>query len=190
MPPVLKRERVACGIDDPDLDAVVAGAQMVGASCHVPGATRIIARTVDDMQVMAAPVLATKPDGMAARIGGLLAALFGAGSDLMRPAAVSAMMQAGHDRPDSVHRLVMDLHRRINAMQAAQATETLDGAAVCNLAAADRALVSAFMAGLNRTARLKFNPPGLATTATRADGCCTRSTTRASVVQGSVVWAY
>jgi hypothetical protein len=34
----LKRERVACGIDDPDLDTVVAGARTSGKSCHVPGA--------------------------------------------------------------------------------------------------------------------------------------------------------
>ena len=43
---------------------------------------------------------------------------------------------------DSLHRLVMDLHKRLNAMQAALAEETLDGAAVYNLAEADRPLVS------------------------------------------------
>ena len=36
--------------------------------------------------------------------------------------------------------------------------------------AADRPMVSAFMAGVNRTARLKFHHPGLATTASRAGG--------------------
>ena len=77
------------------------------------------------------------------------------------------MMQAGHDQADSLHRLVMDLHKQLNAMQAALAEETIDGAAVYGLADADRPLVAAFMAGLNRTARLKFDHPGLATTATR-----------------------
>jgi hypothetical protein len=80
------------------------------------------------------------------------------------------MMQAAHDGPDTVHRLVMDLHKRLNSMQADLAEETLDGAAVYGLAEEDRPLVSAFMAGLNRTARLKFNHPGLATTATRHGG--------------------
>jgi hypothetical protein len=37
----LKRERIACGIDDPALDTVVAGARMVGKSCRVPGAGRM-----------------------------------------------------------------------------------------------------------------------------------------------------
>ena len=72
--------------------------------------------------------------------------------------------------PDSLHRLVMELHKRLNAMQAELAEETLDGAAASNLAETDRPLVSAFMAGVNRTAKLKFNHPGLATTATRAGG--------------------
>ncbi len=166
----LKRERIACGIDDPDLDKVVAGARMIGKSCRVGGAARIIAGIKDDMGLMAAPVLATKPDGFVARLDGLLKALPLGTDDLLDPDAISAMMQAGHDSPDSLHRLVMDLHKRLNAMQAELAEERLDGAAVYNLAEADRSLVSAFMKGLNRTAKLKFNHPGLATTATRAGG--------------------
>jgi uncharacterized protein Yka (UPF0111/DUF47 family) len=64
--------------------------------------------------------------------------------------------------------LVMDLHKRLNAMQAGLAGETIDGAAAYNLGDEDRPLVAAFMAGLNRTARLKFDHPGLDTTATRS----------------------
>ena len=166
----LKRERIACGIDDPDLDTVVAESRMSGKSCRVPGAAKIFARVADDMHLMAAPVLATKPDGLAARIDRLLKALPAATDGLLDPEAVSAMMQAGHDGPDSLHRLVMDLHKQLNAMQAELAEETLDGAAASNLVETDRPLVSAFMAGVNRTAKLKFNHPGLATTATRAGG--------------------
>jgi uncharacterized protein Yka (UPF0111/DUF47 family) len=79
------------------------------------------------------------------------------------------MMRAGHDGTDSLHRLVMDLHKAINQLQAASAEEIIDGAAVYGLDTADRPLVAAFMAGINRTAKLKFDHPGLATTATRAD---------------------
>jgi uncharacterized protein Yka (UPF0111/DUF47 family) len=64
----------------------------------------------------------------------------------------------------------MELHKRLNAMQADLAEETIDGAAAYNLEEADRAWVAAFMGGLNRTAKLKFAHPGLATTATRVDG--------------------
>ena len=86
---------------------------------------------------------------------------------MLDPAAISAMTQIGHDRADSLHRLVMDLHKQLNVMQAELAEETIDGAAAYNLAEADRPLVAAFMSGLNRTAKLKFSHPGLATTATR-----------------------
>ena len=166
----LKRERIGCGIDDPDLDTVVAGARMVGKACRVAGAARILGRIADDMRSMAAPVLATNPDGLAARLDGLLGALPATADDLLDPAATSAMMQAGRDGPDSLHCLVMDLHKQLNAMQAALAEETLDGAAAYGLAETDRPMVAAFMAGVNRTAKLKFGHPGLATTATRAGG--------------------
>jgi uncharacterized protein Yka (UPF0111/DUF47 family) len=166
----LKRERIACGIDDPDLDTVVAGARIIGKSCRVTGAARIFSRIADDMHLMAAPVLATTPDGLATRLAGLLKALPAAADGLFDPDAISAMMQAGHDGPDSLHRLVMDLHKQLNGMQAQLAEETLDGASIYSLTEPDRPLVAAFMAGVNRTAKLKFNHPGLAATATRADG--------------------
>jgi len=168
--PTMKRERIACGVDDQGLDGAAAGARMVGKACSVPGAARILQRIADDMRVMAAPVLAGKPDEFAGRLESLLAALPKAENDSLDPAAVSAMMQAGQGGADSLHRLVMDLHKQLNAMQAALAEETLDGAAAYNLADADRPLVLAFMAGVNRTAKLKFNHPGLAATATRAGG--------------------
>ena len=161
----LKRERVACGIDEPDLDTAIAGARMRDKACHVPGAARLMRRIAADIRLMAAPV--TGGD-FAARLESLLAAVPTAEGDLLDPPTVAAMMQAAHGGGDSLHRLVMDLHKQLNMMQAALATETLDGAAAYNLHEDDRPLVAAFMAGLNRTAGLKFDHPGLATTATRA----------------------
>ena len=166
----LKRERTECGIDDPDLDTVVSGAVMTGKSCHVTGAAGILARIADDIRLMAAPVLAIDPGKLDARLTALLAALPATEDDLVDPDAVSKMMQADHDHADSPHRLVMELHKRLNTMQAALAEETLDGAAAYGLGEVDRPLVLAFMTGVNRTAKLKFVHPGLATTATRAGG--------------------
>jgi uncharacterized protein Yka (UPF0111/DUF47 family) len=121
-------------------------------------------RIAEDIRLMAAPVA----DGFAERMERLLGTMPAAEGDLLETSAVTAMMQAAHDGPDSLHRLVMDMHKRLNALQGALATETLDGAATYNLDPDDRLAVAAFMAGLNRTAGLKFNHPGLATTATRA----------------------
>ena len=63
----------------------------------------------------------------------------------------------------------MDLHKAINGLQAALSEETIDGAAAYHLGPGDRELLAAFMAGLNRIAKLKFGHPGLGTTATRVD---------------------
>jgi hypothetical protein len=169
----LKRERLAAGIDDARLDDAIAGAQVVDKDVRVPGAAGILDRVVEDMRLMAAPVLAaplaSDGSGFKDRLAALLAAHPAAKDDLVDPEAISAMTHAGKG-PDSLHRLVMDLHKRLNSLQAAVAQETLDGAAVYGLDAADRPLVSAFMSGVNRTSRLKFNHPGLATTATRTGG--------------------
>src|SRR5271169_4493039 len=51
----LKQERIACGVDDADLDASVADARMVETSCRVAGAARIFKRLGEDMRLMAAP---------------------------------------------------------------------------------------------------------------------------------------
>jgi uncharacterized protein Yka (UPF0111/DUF47 family) len=163
----LHRERLACGVDDADLDRAIASARMAGSSCHIAGAANIIARLAADLRIMAAPLIAAKSESVAPRLAACLAGLPAAADDLVDPDAISAMMRAGHGAPDSPHRLVMDMHKALNAMLAGMATESLDGASVFNLAAADRPLVAAFMAGINRTAQLKFDHPGLATTATR-----------------------
>jgi uncharacterized protein Yka (UPF0111/DUF47 family) len=166
--PSLKQERIACGIDEPDLDDAVAGARMIGSSCHMQGAARLLVRIADDVRLMAAPVLASNPDGFAGRLGALMRDWPVAANDLVESAIVSAITQLSRTRADSLHQLVVDLHKQLNVMQTKLADERIDGAAVYGLSAADRPLVSAFMKGLNRTAKLKFSHPGLATTATRA----------------------
>src|SRR5271165_7359516 len=170
----LRRECIGCGIDDLELDGMVAATRRQGARYQVPGAARLLARIAADMRVMAAPVLAAgRHPGqadVAARLDALLAAMPAAADDLLDAGAVAAMTRARHVGADSLHQLVMDLHKELNALQVALAQETLDGAAVYGLAETDRPRVAAFMAGLNRTAPLKGDHPGLGTTATRSGG--------------------
>jgi len=162
----LKQERLACGIDDPELDGAAAGSHMVGTLCSIPGVSRILRRVADDLRIMAAPLLASRPNELGARMDALLALLPAGADDLVDSQAITAITQTGSAHADSLHQLVMDMHKRLNAMQADLAEETVDGAAAYKLIETDRPLVSAFMKGLNRTARLKFTHPGLATTAT------------------------
>jgi hypothetical protein len=62
----------------------------------------------------------------------------------------------------------MDLHRALNHLCADHAEEVIFGAHVYGLLPQDRPAIEAFMRGLNATRQLKFDHPGLATTATRS----------------------
>jgi uncharacterized protein Yka (UPF0111/DUF47 family) len=164
----LRHERLACGIDDSGLDEVVTTARREGECYHVPACGKILQRITQDLRTMATPVLDASPGAFEKRLEALLSALPEGQDDEIAAHVVSAITRARHDKGDSVHQIVMDLHKALNTMQAEVAEERLDGAAVYGIEENDRPLITAFMAGLNRTAPLKFSHPGLDTTATRA----------------------
>ncbi|WP_245454474.1 hypothetical protein [Bradyrhizobium sp. RP6] len=87
--------------------------------------------------------------------------------EMSRISRLTGVADAGSD---SLHRLVMDLHKQLNRLAASCSEEALDGAHVFGLHSEDRPAVAAFMKGLNATRGLKFNHPGLDTMATRAGG--------------------
>ena len=62
----------------------------------------------------------------------------------------------------------MDAHRELNRLAGSLASESIAGALVYGIAAGDRPLVGAFARGVERTQRLRFDHPGLATVATRS----------------------
>jgi len=166
----LRRERLASGVQNAAFDKVAAEARLqAGGRVMLPECRRLLACIAEDARTMAAPVLAAPTGGtFGKRLETLLAALPAAEDDVLGADDIGRITRAGHGHDDSLHQLVMDLHKALNALQAGLARETLEGAAVYHLDPADRPLVLAFMAGLNRTAPLKFDHPGLATTATRA----------------------
>lgn len=85
----------------------------------------------------------------------------------LSPQVLNDLTHGNRHGSDSFHLLVMDLHKQLNAMAVAVATEDLDGAHVWQIEDGDRPLIRAFMRGLARTAALKFNHPGLDTAVTR-----------------------
>ncbi|MCU0956449.1 MAG: phosphate transport regulator [Hydrogenophaga sp.] len=81
--------------------------------------------------------------------------------------ALRSLTHGDRRSEDSLHLLVMDLHKAINAMSADVATDDIDGAHVWQIWPEDRQRVQAFMRGIHATAALKFGHPGLDTAVTR-----------------------
>ena len=177
----LRDERLASGIDEPHLDRVVAGSTREGEDLYrVPGAQSLSERTIDEVWRMLAPLEAAGASAaqeLAERTRGLADGLAVEG-DLISAedmARLTAGPQAGRD---SLHLVVMDAHRELNALEARTATESIDGARVHDLESGDREPVRAFMRGVHATERLRFDHPGLGTLATR--------TGRALVIQNDL----
>jgi uncharacterized protein Yka (UPF0111/DUF47 family) len=171
-PPLdLTAERGAARLPAGELDAAVTQSRReAGGALHVPGAARLRQRILDDLAAMSAPLALARAPGaadFAARERKLALSLPQFAGDEVPAGLISAMTSADRAAGDSLHILVMDLHKALNALQAGIADESIDGAHVWRIEAADRPLIRAFMAGLNETAPLKFDHPGLGTIATR-----------------------
>jgi uncharacterized protein Yka (UPF0111/DUF47 family) len=185
----LAAEREAAQVDEKDLDGVVPGARREGDGRYrIPEAERLGRGIAEGIGAMIAPLDAEAEaaggggaqDGAAQDGGALercrgyrrrLAELAGDGPGTavtLTGAEIDAMTHAERERGDSLHLLVMDLHKELYRLQASLARETIEGARVYGIVEADRPLIRAFMTGVNSTAPLKFEHPGLGTTATRA----------------------
>ncbi len=163
----LEQERLACGIEEPDLDSVVERSRKEGDDQYrIPAAARIHDRLVEDIRHMLAPLGAGTEHER--RLRALLEQAPAVAGDHISGACIRALTSGQREAGDSLHLLVMDLHRELNRLQQELATESINGALVYGLGGDDRPLVAAFMAGVNRTRELKFDHPGLGTTATRA----------------------
>jgi uncharacterized protein Yka (UPF0111/DUF47 family) len=165
----LRRERLQCGLEDADLDTVPERTRRsAGDLYELPGAARIhagLASAVGEM-VAAAEAVPGSREPFGERASQLLRAT---PEDAAHVSAAYVARVASGNRAagDSVHLLVMDLHRRLHEVQQQLATSSVDGASAYGLSEAAVGLVRAFMRGVNRTAPLKLDHPGLGTTATQ-----------------------
>ncbi len=174
----LRPERVACGVTDANLDSVVSHSRRVDAAEYlIPGACHLHDCLVKEIQRMIAPlrsVAVPGPNGAPStvpseeRLVAMLAQAPSLGEDRIPGAYIDRITSGEREGGDSLHLLVMDLHKELNRLQQRLATETIDGACVYSIRDEDRPLIAAFMAGVNRTRELKFDHPGLGTTATRS----------------------
>ncbi len=169
----LRAERESVGITDPDFDTVVGGATRAGQTGYaIPLAASVFKEISTAVEEMIAPLASQDPAGAKTfedRFARLRTSLASSGEEPVPGSLINAITIADRgDGTDSLHQLVMDLHKAINALQAQLANEDIDGALGYLLTDPDRGMVRAFMAGINRTAPLKFGHPGLATIATRS----------------------
>lgn len=167
-------ESQTAGIAPAAIATLIGGAHMIGQDrLAAPNLAKLMKEIQDDATTMIRAVDAGTPDeGKKAntrldtiRSAGLLDA---AGEIEM--SRIARLTGVADTAGDSLHRLVMDLHKQLNRLAASCSEEALDGAHVFGLHSEDRAAVAAFMKGLNATRGLKFNHPGLDTMATRAGG--------------------
>lgn len=170
----LRQERLACGIADADLDAVVNGSRREGTNAYIiPAARRIHEMLLADVGQMSVPLLAMDTNGerraaaYEERVRLLLGYVPALTEDRISGAYIDRLTSVQRDEGDSLHLVVMDLHKELNRLQQQLATETIGGAHVYGVRDDDRPLIAAFMAGVNQTRALKFDHPGLGTTATR-----------------------
>ena len=135
------------------------GASRIDGTLIVPELDRLLSCIADDLAIMARPVLEAstvdaEPHLRVHHWQDWLDALHG---EQLDKAQLHSLTHGKRDADDSVHLLIMDLHKEINHLAASLASEVIDGAHVWQLDDADHALVSAFMRGLNRTAPLKLD---------------------------------
>ncbi|MGO9762787.1 MAG: PEP/pyruvate-binding domain-containing protein [Solirubrobacteraceae bacterium] len=167
----LREERLASGVSDADLDRVVrSSARGEDGDYLIPGAEGLVRMAFEEVRTMLVP-LEVAGIGAAQQLDERLRQL----GDAVQPAAdaitaqdISRLTSARRGDQDSLHLVVMDAHRELNQLAGSLASESISGALAYGIGAADRPLVGAFARGVERTQRLRFAHPGLATVATRS----------------------
>lgn len=167
----LRTERTACGITEAWYDEVVARAIRHDADRYaLPQLFDLCSALRDDILAMCAPSEALqRPEAneYRQRLQDLSRTPWCGEDGTITGETITALTTGDQSRGDTLHLLIMEMHKNLIRLQAEIATETVDGALTYGLRPADHSLIAAFMKGINRTRALKFDHPGLGATATR-----------------------
>lgn len=167
----LTTESRAAGIDAGSIRALVVGAHALGGGIiAAPAVAKVTGDLFADVDTMLRAAVAADPVVGSAAKERLeeVTSQTTITSDEIDERDVARLTAVPSNGEDSLHRIVMDLHKVLNVAAAKCAEEEIEGAHVYGLAPEDRPMVTAFMRGLARTRALKFDHPGLETTATRS----------------------
>ena len=171
----LQREIAAADIRDRDeaawLREIPANTLRDGRALSIPDFVRLRQRLGTDLRAMARP-LADDVDAdpsLVARVNDWQQRIEALKADGLDDGVLDHLTHGRRDRGDSLHLLVMDLHRGLNRLAARLDGKNIAGASTWQLAedGHDDAVVEAFMRGVDRTRALKLDHPGLDTCATR-----------------------
>ncbi|MGE5192531.1 MAG: CHAD domain-containing protein, partial [Deltaproteobacteria bacterium] len=175
----LRQERLACDVAEGEFDNVVDQShRAVGGAYEIPMLPRIHELLTASLREMLAPVQihaagatggpGPVETGYEQRLTDLLAETPSPAANQATGDFIDRIVSVAHNGDETFHRLVMDLHKDLNRIQQEIAGESIDQARVYAVTEPDRRLIAAFMSGVNQTRALKFDHPGLETTATRA----------------------
>jgi uncharacterized protein Yka (UPF0111/DUF47 family) len=169
--PNLRGERLAAGVTDERFDTVVATARPAREDqVRVPMGAEIVEDLLEDVGRMVDPLrVAERAGGLEGRLAAIVEAA-PRGRDVFRPFEIEALASADRSSKDSLHVLVMDAHRALDALASEVAVRDIGGARTHGLGAEDEELVVAFMQGVAETERLRFGHPGLGTIASKVAG--------------------
>lgn len=165
-------ESRAAGIAPAALVTLIGGSHLAGdGKIIAPGLSPLLRGIDSDVVTMIGAVAAGDP-AEGGRFEARLASLRSAGHleasaeiEIARIARLTGVSQEG---ADSLHRLVMDLHKALNKVAASCCEEVVAGAHAFGLRTEDRAPIESFMRGVDSTRALKFNHPGLDATVVRS----------------------
>ena len=168
--PDLSAECRRAGIDAVAVKALVMGARPSASGViEAPGLAKLGSSLTGDVTTMIKAVGAA--DGAFGKTAEARLATITTEVSLGQPqlaaSDVAKLTAVGDATGDSLHRLVMDLHKALNRLAVQCAAEVVAGAHTHGLTPEDKPIVAAFMRGLDRTRALKFNHPGLDTTVVR-----------------------
>jgi len=170
--PDLAAEREALGLDEPTLDEAVSESRLENGALHVPHAERLhrlVVECVDDtIAALAMGGEQVRGMGSTAFRDRFQTFLEAAGPIVGDVVPGSYLEQAVGPGEAGLQRLVEDLRLALKSLQQTLVEENVGGAWAYGLGQDDQTLLTALMSGLNRTAPLKFEEPGLDTTATRS----------------------
>src|SRR3974390_1910144 len=157
----LSEECHAACIDPIPMEALVNGSAIIaGERIAAAGLSRLETAIWDDVEVMIHAVKAgdaAEGDAALQRLSIVRGAASLKVSDTVEQSHIARLTGIAGGNGDSLHRLVMDLHRILNRLSAGLAEEVLDGAHVYGLTPNDKSAVKAFMRGVESTHKLKFD---------------------------------